>query len=172
MSRPIRHSLPTQVLQPVFGSQAAGRCTSIAGNICNGTSVLSDGIIPALSGISNCPQSEWANQLFTMRRNLNRDARIVLSFEVKPINHDRVELVVFNCPEYAIYSPFVNVYIDIWFDPEDSSLGRLISNQSLSVASCDHLIRFCVTSMQQYQSLLLILNFCIETTPTLCFLLK
>ena len=99
VSHPIRHSLPTQVLQPLFGSRATGRCTSITGNVCSGTSVLSDGIIPALSGISNCPQSEWADQLFTMK---SRDARIVLSFEVEPVNHDRLELVVFNCPEYDI----------------------------------------------------------------------
>ena len=141
VSRPIRHSLPTQVLQPLFGSQATGRCASITGNVCNGTSVLSDGIIPALSGVSNCPQSEWADQLFTMRR-MSRGAGIVLSFEVKPVNHDRVELVVFNCPEYAIYTPSVNVYIDTSFDPEH--LGSLIFNQSLSETSCDHLIRFCV----------------------------
>ena len=143
VSRPIRHSLPTEVLQPLFGSQATGRCTSVAGNICNGTSVLNDGIIPTLRGIStSCPESEWANQLFTMRRNLSKDAGIVLSFEVEPVNHDRVELVVFNCPEHAIYTPIVKVYIDTSFNPE--RLGNLRTTQVLSSTSCDHLIRFCV----------------------------
>ena len=107
--------------------------------------MLNDGIIPALSGITNCPQSEWADQLFTMRRNLSRNGGIVLSFEVKPVNHDRVELVVFNCPEYAIYTPSVNVYIDTLFDPEHLPMNSLkISQSALSGASCDHLIRFCV----------------------------
>ena len=144
VSHPIRHSLPTQVLQSLFGSQATGRCTSIAaGNICNGTSVLNDGIIPILRGIStSCPESEWANQLFTMRRNLSRGAGIVLSFEVEPVNHDRVELVVFNCPEHSIHTPVVNVYIDTSFNPE--RLGFLKTSQVLSNTSCDHLIRFCV----------------------------
>ena len=55
-----------------------------------------------------------------------------------------MELVVFNCPEYAIYTPSVNIYRDISFDPEHVHLGSLISSQSLSGVPCDHLIRFCV----------------------------
>ena len=142
VSHPIRHSLPTQTLQSLFGSQTTGRCTSIADNICNGTSVLNDGIIPALSGVIDCPQSQWANQLLTMRRSFDRSAGINISFEVEPVNHDRMELVVFNCPERGIYTPMVRVYIDTSFMPE--SLGHLNTNQSLLRTSCDHLIRFCV----------------------------
>ena len=41
VSHPIRHSLPTQTLQSLFGSQTTGRYTSIADNICNGTIVFS-----------------------------------------------------------------------------------------------------------------------------------
>ena len=70
----IRHSrsLPSQLVS-VFGSDVNGRCrcASISGtgnNICNGMSVLNDGIIPALSGVSQETNSEWAAQLFTMRR--------------------------------------------------------------------------------------------------------
>jgi hypothetical protein len=78
-----------------------------------------------------------------MRRNLSRGAgNIVLSFEIEPVNHDRVELVVFNCPEHAIYTPIVNVYVDTSFNPEQ--LGIFKASQLLSSTSCDHLIRFCV----------------------------
>ena len=145
VSHPIRHSLPTQVLHSFFGSHVTSRCTSTTGNICNGTSVLNDGIIPALSGISNNTQSEWADQLFTMSRNLSGSASagIVLSFEVEPVNHDRMKLAVFNCPERAIYVPVVNIYMDTFFSPEHLGGFQEIS-QSLSRTSCDYLIEFCV----------------------------
>ena len=70
VTRLIRHSLPPQLVS-VFGSDVNGKCTSISGtgnNICNGTSVLNDGIISALSGTRQENNSEWAAQLFTMRR--------------------------------------------------------------------------------------------------------
>ena len=105
--------------------------------------MLNDGIIPALSGVSDCPQSQWANQLFTMRRDSDRSVGIVISFEVEPVNHDRMELVIFNCPEHGIYAPVVNIYIDTFFRPE--SLGITFkTDQSLLRTSCDHLIKFCV----------------------------
>ena len=127
-----------------------GRCTSIPGdnnNTCDGTSVLNDGIIPVLSGVSDNPQSQWAAQLFTMGRTMTGTARIILSFEVKSMTYDRVELAVFNCPEQGIYTPAVNVYVDTSFRPERDDDGTLINfntNQSLLNTSCVHLIKFCV----------------------------
>ena len=84
MTRPIRHSLPPQLVS-VFRSDMNGRCkcASISGsgsNISNGTSVLNDGIIPALSGVSQETNSEWAAHLFTMGRAGNE--RIIVSVEV------------------------------------------------------------------------------------------
>ena len=75
---------------------------------------------------------------------MSGDARIILSFEVEPLNHDRMELVVFNCPEHAIYTPIVNVYIDTTFNPEHLSIFQVATTKSLSNTSCDHLIRFCI----------------------------
>ena len=126
-----------------------GRCTSISGdnnNICNGTSVLNDGIIPALSGVSCHPWSQWADHLFTMGRTSNGKARVVLSFEVERATYDRVELAIFNCPEQGVYTPVVNVYFDTSFRPEsvDSTPKNFISNQFLLSTSCDHLMKFCV----------------------------
>ena len=125
-----------------------GRCTSISGNnnnICDGTSVLNDGIIPTLSGVSD-DQSQWAAQLFTMGRPMA--GRIILSFEVEHTNHDRVELTVFNCPGRSINTPVVNVYVDTSFRPasanSNSTLTNMVTNQSLLNMSCDHLIKFCV----------------------------
>ena len=149
VSHPIRHSLPSQSLRSLFGSDARGKCTSITGrnqNICNGTSVLNDGQMPSLTDISDdTVSSQWAAQLFTLRR--NGTASLNISFEVEALNHDRIELVVFNCPQRGIYAPRVNVYYSSTFRPdsESSSLGTFITNQSLSsLTSCDHLIKFCV----------------------------
>ena len=132
----------------VFGSDVNGRCTSISGtgsNICNGTSVLNDGIIPALSGVSQETNSEWADQLFTMRRAGNE--RIIVSVEVPVMVHDSMQLTVFNCPEQNIYAPVVNVYNDVALRSEITGslpANRLITNETLTATSCDHLIRFCV----------------------------
>ena len=149
VSSPVRHSLPQYRLQPLFGSEMNGRCTSISGdnnNICNGTSVLNDGIIPALSGVSDDPQSQWADQLFTMGRTMTGTARVILSFEVERAIYNRLELAVFNCPGQGIYTPVVNVYVDFSFRPErsDSTIGFFNTNRSLLSTSCDHLIKFCV----------------------------
>ena len=135
MSRPLSHSLPPQRVS-MFGSQADGGCSSVSNNICEGTSVLNDGIIPALSGVST--SSQWAAQLFTMTRSETED--IILTFEVDGVTHDRVELAVFNCPEREIYAPRVKVHVA---SSEGVSL-RLAANQSLTSTSCDYLLNFCV----------------------------
>ena len=144
MSRPLSHSLPPQRVS-VFGSQADGGCTSISNNICNGTSVLNDGIIPALYRVRSDNSSQWAAQLFTMTRSGTED--IILTFEVNGVSHDRVELAVFNCPERGIYAPQVQIYVA---NTGGVSL-LLVANQSLAntscaplVHSCHYLLKFCV----------------------------
>ena len=100
VSWPIRHSLPPELESGLFGSPVNGGCSSTSGTnneICDGTSVLNDGILPALSGVSNDSASQWASELFTMRRS-GTDS-IVLSLGVLTGHiHNRVELTVFNCP--------------------------------------------------------------------------
>ena len=143
MSRPIRHSLPQEELESLYGSDMNGRCTSISGansDICNGTSVLNDGIIPALSGVSD-NTLQWAAQLFTMRR-ARRDS-IVVSFEVPKVNHDCIELSVFNCPERGIYVPNVTVYFDT-SEMSGDNLDFRNTDKNLSQTSCKYLFRFCV----------------------------
>ena len=100
--------------------------------------MLNDGIIPALSGVSVNPSSQWAAQLFTMTRSGTED--IVLTIRVDGVSHDRVELAVFNCPERGIYAPQVEVYLA---STDGVSLVP-IANQSLTTTSCDYLLNFCV----------------------------
>ena len=93
----------------MFGSDVNGNCTNTTGNnsnICIGTNVLNDGDIPVLSGINSDNESQWAAKLFTMKR----IGRIIVSFEVEPLDYDCVEIVLFNCPELGIRAPLINIY--------------------------------------------------------------
>ena len=122
----------------MFGSPLNGGCSSISGEICDGTSVLNDGILPALSGVSSDPAFQWANELFTMRR--SRTDQKVVSVEIPSVTHNRLELTVFNHPQLGIYAPQVMVYI------ADSLKNDLfmIANMTQSEVSCDYLWKFCV----------------------------
>ena len=153
VSHPIAHSLPHNSLISTFGSQVNGGCTSIsegsAGDgisICDGTSVLNDGIIPILGEISDNPQSQWADQLFTLNRTASGEANITISFEVglEHADHDRMELVVFNCPQRGIYTPHVDVFVDTSFRPNGGTFSFSTTSASLQTASCNHLLKFCV----------------------------
>ena len=139
MSQPIRHTLPTE---QVFGSPMNGGCSSTSGTnneICDGTSVLNDGILPALSGVSSDPASQWANELFTMRR--TGTDQIVVSFEFMSVmSRNRMELAVFNCPQLGIYTPQVIVYNA---DSLKNDVG-MITNMTLPNISCENLWKFCV----------------------------
>jgi hypothetical protein len=106
VSRPIRHSLPPELESGLFGSPVDGGCSSISGTnneICDGTSVLNDGILPALSEVRDDQASQWASELFTMRR--SGTDQIAVSVEIPIAPHNRMELTVF------IYAPRVIVEI-------------------------------------------------------------
>ena len=167
VSVPIRHSLPDSRTEPVFGSSVNGNCLSVInnasqnhsgipvhrGSICNGTSVLNDGVIPALSNISNDTSSLWAAQLLTMKQ--GRGTRIVLSFEVENQLYNCMELSVFNCPDMGMNTSRISIYRDTSFRPErvNESLGTVIkANHPLSNMSCDYLLKFYVSLMPQVNS--------------------
>ena len=115
--------------------------------VCAGTSVLNDGIIPTLDGISSNETSSWATELFTCTLS-EENGRIILSFEVDSMDHDCMELAVFNCPDMGIDSPMVDIYFDSSFRPDRTGVNRPLGNLStesqLVGTSCDHLLVFCV----------------------------
>ena len=119
-------------------------CTELfmnSNNICSGTSILNDGIIPILDGIDT--SDTWASQLFTLS---GTRGIIRLSFEVESANHDHMELAAFNCPEMGIGLSSVRVYFDESFrrDRDDTTLGTFIMESRLMATSCDQLLVFCV----------------------------
>ena len=170
MSVPIRHSLPDTRTKSEFGSSEDGNCLQIRrssehsdihhGSICDGASVLNDGVIPALSEVSTNDSSLWAAELLTMKP---VNSRIVLSFEVKNDFYDCMELAMFNCPERDMTASRVNIYRDTSFRPErDSetvSFGINIARYSLSNTSCDYLLKFYVNIMSEVNSSYYNINF-------------
>ncbi len=147
-----RHSLPQLRLELIYGSQNNGSCINESQSlngipVCASTSVLNDGIIPILDGISSNETSSWATELFTLS---GEKGRIILSFEVDSMDHDRMELAVFNCPDMGIDSvtPRVDIYFDSLFRPDrigySQPLGNLSTESQLVGTSCDHLLVFCV----------------------------
>ena len=149
---PIQHSLPDARTESMFGSLENGNCSSVIpgsyrGSICNGTSVLNDGIIPALSNI-NDSESLWAAQLLTMKQSRSTEP-IVLSFKVENqiYNVNCIELAVFNCPQGGMNATRINIYSDTSFRPEreDTSFGSNETNYFLSNTSCDYLVKFYVS---------------------------
>ena len=122
------------------------------GSICNGTSVLNDGIMPALSNVSNDSMSLWAAELLTMRQ--VRNVPIALSFEVMNQSYDCMELAVLICPEMNMSASRLSIDQDESFRPgrvfgkTDSSLGTDIKpNHSLNNASYDYPVKFYVRFM-------------------------
>ena len=103
-----QHTLPDG-LQSVNGSHQRGGCISremIGGRICGegGTSDLTDCVIPSLGGF----QTNWAAGLFTVN---TRGQSFHIGFEFDgPANFTRVELDLFNCPEWGIAAQNITVY--------------------------------------------------------------
>ena len=145
----VNHQLPPKRLVSIFGSQENGSCSMILSEVqCIGTSVLNDGHIPPLNGITSNQISSWAKKLFTLERPLD-GRQMVVAFEVENPNHDRVELAVFNCPEMGISLPTVSVFFDSSFRPDRQTGNRdpgivIIQQLPLSMTSCEHLLVFCL----------------------------
>ena len=83
VSEQVAHGLIPRRLDSFYGSDVNGSCTSVVGDrtSCNDTSVLNDGNISVLSGVSAINDSVWAAQLFISVR--AEGGRIIISFELK-----------------------------------------------------------------------------------------
>ena len=148
--RPTRHSLHFGLMQ-LNGSLPDAGCTSVNGDICNlrdgGTSVLVDNTILPLSGLDG---DQWARDLYTVERGSTAFISIGFDFGTS-VRVRRVELVMFNCPQWSIRASSIEIYANTAaanFPRSDpASVGvnvgsRLFSN---GVNSCENLYRVCVS---------------------------
>ena len=131
---PSSYSIRNNVLSRENGSSATGHCSSVSSNGVTSTctdptsSVLFDGVIPTLTGLDG---DMWASQLLTLPRpipSINIDITTSLS---------RVEVTMFNCPEWRISVQNISLR-----DNDGIVIGS--SGDLNSITSCDSLVRLCV----------------------------
>ena len=129
-----RHTLPD-----VDGSHHNGGCSRPAarGLICieldeGGTSDLTDCVIPSLGGF----QSNWTAGLFTVNRSGQSSFHIGFDFS-RPVNFTRVELDLFNCPEWGIAAQTITVY-EFTFGILNffAAVARALGHTTASTTSC------------------------------------
>ena len=135
------------VIKSVNGSSASSICLNpvvittkkISVGLCTNTtsSVLFDGNIPTLTGLDG---DDWASQLLTIEKtssaNLTQDD---LLLEVE-ISISRIEVVLFNCPQWGVATHTVIV------NEINNSVPKILSNKSISttLTSCTSLVKVCV----------------------------
>ena len=121
------------------GSSDIGHCSSVSHGGVTSTctdptsSVLFDGVIPTLTGLDG---DMWASQLLTLHRTTS--STIEVAFIVTVIQHlERVEMTMFNCPEWMISVQSISLR-----DNDGIVIGS--SGDLNSITSCNSLVRLCV----------------------------
>ena len=105
-----RHAFPDGQQMDHITMEGACSRPAARGLICveldeGGTSDLTDCVIPSLGGF----QSNWTAGLFTVNRSGQSSFHIGFDFS-RPVNFTRVELDLFNCPEWGIAAQTITVY--------------------------------------------------------------
>ncbi len=125
----------------VNGSSEDGNCSLVDTRICNEptTSVLQDGSISTLTGLDG---DLWASQLLTINtESPNTDITFDLQATPDYVGVKRVEVVMFNCPEWGIS---VNSIILHGFNTT-TSIGSVLNTTNPTITSCDSLVRACIS---------------------------
>ena len=130
------------------GSSETGNCSSIstiAGrdiSQCDtpATSVLFDGNIPMLTGLDG---NMWASQLLTSQEEFF--VEISSEFTGTPgfTGVERVEVVMFNCPQWSIGASSIRV-LGVSTPDRTGRTTNLASFSTTGITSCDSLVRFCI----------------------------
>ena len=138
---------PTAETVSVNGSSQNGKCSSTSSfnnshSICEAptSSVLFDGHIPTLTGLDG---DTWASQLLALQ--IRNPFGIEITSDLTGRSGvKRVELVMFNCPEWEI----AVVTIGIWRATSISTTSRTQAGAiSPTITSCNSLVRVCTSSL-------------------------
>ena len=127
------------------GSSITGHCSSVKYIVNQATcaqpttSVLFDGVIPTLIGI-NCDM--WASQLLTLQKTVTEVDFTAITFDFPGYAgiNGRIEIVMFNCPQWGISVQS----IDIIVAPSFTEGTTLIATHIPSNTSCDSLVTICI----------------------------
>jgi len=160
-----QHTLPD-----VDGSHHNGGCSRPAaqGLICveldeGGTSDLTDCVIPSLGGF----QSNWTAGLFTVNRSGQSSFHIGFDFS-RPVNFTRVELDLFNCPEWGIAAQTITVY-EFTFGILNffAAVARALGHTTASTTSCTSIVRVVIPlELPQSSTCSYTIDFTFDNTAT------
>ena len=105
------------------------------------SSVLFDGNVPTLTGLDG---DMWASQLLTINTTANT-ADITFDFTDTPdyTGVRRVEVVMFNCPEWGISVRTISLFIST----STSGSRTFVTSISPTTTSCDSLVRVCISGL-------------------------
>jgi len=140
---PQLHTLPDG-LQSVNGSDPTGGCSrpAVRGLICveldeGGTSDLTDCVIPSLGEF----QSNWAAGFFTVNMSGQSSFHIGFDFS-RPVSFTRVELDLFNCPEWGIAAQTITMYeYAVGILNFFAVAARALGHTKASTTSCTSIVR-------------------------------
>ena len=129
----------------VNGSNSTGRCSNFINSVTRQTcitptsSVLFDGNVPTLTGLDD---DMWASLLLTINTT-DKTVNITFDFTDTPdyTGVGRVEVVMFNCPEWGISVRIIELF-SATFTSGSRSFVRSIFP---ATTSCDSLVRACLS---------------------------
>ena len=130
---PTSFTLIADDLSTFNGSSVTTPCSRNGGTLnCTdpASSVLFDGDIPTLTGLDG---GMWASQLLTLRL-MNSSTEITFNF-TDNIDLARVEVVMFNCPQWGIGVQNITVY---------ENMTDILSKQTGNITSCEYLVKTCI----------------------------
>ncbi len=146
----------------VNGSSEDGNCSLLATTTCiePTTSFLQDGIIPTLTGLDG---DMWASQLLTINTD-SPTTDITFDFEAAPgyFGVRRVEVVMFNCPEWGISVDSITLYESTC----GASIRNILATISPTITSCDSLVRVCISRSVSSTLTALTLRFHLSSAST------
>ncbi len=149
-------------IMSVNGSSEDGNCSLVATTICNEptTSVLQDGIIPKLTGLDG---DTWASQLLTINTD-SPTTDITFDFQATPgyVGVERVEVVMFNCPEWGISVDIITLYRST----TTTLIGNVLTTINPIITSCDSLVRVCISRSVSSTLTALTLRFQLSSAST------
>ena len=134
----------------VNGSSATGNCSEFNATATHqqsrcdapASSVLFDGNIPTLTELD---EDMWASQLLTINTNSPsmREREISFDFTGKPrySGVKRIELVMFNCPEWGIAIQTITLLTS----QSILEAGSPINVFNVPITSCDSLVMTCIS---------------------------
>lgn len=140
---PRQYTLPTPKIFPVNGSLANIGCERNSNDgetftcLSPAESVLFDEAVPNLADVDFTGNKTWARGLLTLRIAIN--VKILFDIQVRE-GIAGVKVVLFNCPEWEIYTQSITL---IESTGEFGVLGRLIG-LVVPPTSCDSLVSVCL----------------------------